>query len=128
MVIVVILWKVLPGDENERALFEYWAGLEPEDRSGLVGEFLSRPQTKEDVGFDCSAFGLDASDKYVPFFNVGIWDSVDPFREQVIERLVDPDAEKEAFEYELRERMILSPQQCRVGGAQLPDADHLPFG
>jgi hypothetical protein len=127
--IVVIFWKILPGDENERAFFEHWERtLELEDRSGLVGEFLSQPLTKAEVGFDCSALGLDASDDYVPFFNVGIWDSVEAFREHVIERLVNPGPGKEDFEYAPRARMILSPKRWRVGDAQLPNGDQLSSG
>ena len=43
VVFVIILWKVLPGEANRRALFDCWAKLELSDRSGLVGEYLSQP-------------------------------------------------------------------------------------
>lgn len=126
MIVVIILWKVLPGDENRRAFFEHWAqALELGDRSGLVGEYLSRPLSQNEVEFDCSLLGVSAGDEYVPYFNVGIWDSLDAFRQQIIERIVEQGPEKHDFEYEPRKRMILAPQLWRVAGAQPPTEDQL---
>lgn len=125
MIVAIILWKVLPGDENRRDFFDHWRALELDDKSRLVGEYLSRPLSQEEVGFESSLLGLDPGDDYVPFFNVGIWESLEAFREQVIERFVNEGPNLEPFEYAPRERMILSPQLWRAGSAQLPAHDQL---
>ena len=127
MIVVIILWKILPGDESRRAFLDHWAQtLELEDNSHLVGEYLSRALTEEDVSFDCSLLGVDPGDDYVPFFNVGVWDSVEAFEEQVIKPFVEQGPKTHDFEHAPRERMILSPERWRGGGAQLPAHDHLP--
>jgi hypothetical protein len=126
MIIVIILWKILPGDENRQAFFDYWArSLELGDTSHLVGEYLSSPLSVAEAGFDCSLLGLNPGDDYVPFFNVGIWASLEAFREQVIKPFVNSGVNQQDFEYAPRERMVLSPELWRRGGAQLPCRDQL---
>jgi hypothetical protein len=125
VIIVIIVWKIFPGDENERAFLDFWAQLEPGGRSRLAGEYLSRPLSAEEAGLKCSLVGLNPGDDYVPFFNVGIWESLEALREQVYAPFVDSGPDKHAFEYAQRERVILAPQRWRVGTAQLPTEDHL---
>lgn len=109
-----------------RAFLDFWAQtLELGDRLCLAGEYLSRPLSAEQAGLECSLLGLNPGDDYVPFFNVGIWESLDAFRDQVYEPFVNSGPDKQAFEYARRERVILSPQQWRVGTAQLPTDDQL---
>src|SRR5205809_96814 len=75
VIIAIILWKVLPGDENQRAFLDFWAQtLELSDRSRLAGEYLSHPLSTAEAGLECSLLGLSPGDDYVPFFNVGIWE------------------------------------------------------
>ena len=90
-----------------------------------MGEYLSRPLSQHEVDFDCSLLGVSPGDEYVPYFNVGIWDSLDAFRQQIIERFVEQGPEKLEFEYEPRKRMILAPLLWRAGDAQLPTDDEL---
>jgi hypothetical protein len=61
----------------------------------------------------------------VPFFNVGIWASHEAFKKEVIDRFVEGRPRQLPFEYAPRTRMILSPEQWRVGEAVLPGSDHL---
>jgi hypothetical protein len=73
-------------------------------------------------------FALAPSNDYVPYFNVGIWDGLEAFREEVIEPFVHDGLPQQEFEYAPRGRMILSPQLWRVGNAQLPSRDQLSSG
>jgi hypothetical protein len=68
------------------------------------------------------ALGLEPSDEYVPFVNVGIWASLDAFMEQVFGPFGDRQFE---FEFAPRERIVLSPVRRRIGGAELPPDDDL---
>lgn len=75
--------------------------------------------------FESSHFGFDPGDGYVPFFNVGIWESLEAFREAVIGPFVNEGPNQQHFEYAPRKRMILSPQLWRAGSAPLPAHDQL---
>ena len=129
MDIVVILWKIKAGADNRQAFFKHWAEtLAIDDRTGLVGEFLSRPQSADEAGPEFSVFGAHPSDEYELYLNVAIWDTLDAFRAQVIDKYVGGDPADKPFLFEPPRRMALSPEQRRVGDAQLPAGDHLgPF-
>ena len=58
------------------------------------------------------------------FFNVGIWDDVASFKRQIIDPFVGSTPTAKSFEYQFRERMILSPVSWRAGKYPLPDTDH----
>src|SRR3954454_16271424 len=99
--IVVILWKIKAGADNRQAFFKHWAEtLKIDDRTGLVGEFLSRPLSAEEAGPEFSIFGADASPEYEIYFNVGIWDTLDDFRTQVLDKYVGGDAAYKPFLFE----------------------------
>ena len=129
MDIVVILWKIKAGADNRQAFFKHWAEtLEIDDRTGLVGEFLSRPLSADEAGPEFSVLGAHPSDEYELYFNVAIWDTLDAFRAQVIDKYVSGDPADKPFLFEPPRRMALSREQWRVGDAQLPAGDHLwPF-
>jgi hypothetical protein len=90
----------------------------------LVGEFLSEPLSPGDTEFDLGIFGVPESAPYQSFFNIGIWDSVDSFEEQVVRPYVGSNLEPKDFEYEYRSRMVLSPLSWRQGESTLPSTDH----
>lgn len=123
LIIVVIHWMIKPDKASLAAFQEYWSKSEPSDRSHLVGEFLSEPLTAEVVGFPCLTF--DAAEEYVSFFNVGLWESLRAFREVIIDPMVGTNPITQDFEYKHRERMILGPQQLRIGRGRLPERDNL---
>jgi hypothetical protein len=127
--IVIILWKIKAGADNRQAFFKHWAEkLEIDDKAGLVGEFLSCPQSADEAGPEFSVFGAHASDEYELYFNVAIWETLDAFRAEVIEKYLGGDPADKPFLFEPPRRMALSPKQWRVGAAPLPAADHLlPF-
>ena len=129
MEIVVILWKIKPGADNRQAFFKHLAEtLTIDDKTGLFGEFLSRPRSADEAGPEFSIFGAHPSDEYALYFNVAIWDTLDAFRAQVLDKYVKSDSADEPFLFEPPSRMALSPEQRRVGDGQLPAGDHLwPF-
>ena len=120
MVIVIIHWKIKEGPEYRAAFLRYWKEtLRIEDRSHLVGEYLSRPLLPEETDFDATLLDVPESAPYQSFFNVGIWDSVESFKEQIIDPYVGSNPEPEDFEHEYRCRMILSPTAWRRGLASI---------
>ena len=128
MIIVLIHWKIRR-DEGARAEFlKYWhETLEIKNRSKLVGEYLSEPFTSErgtQAGIPCGLFNVPANASYDSFFNVGIWEDEKAFYSEIIEPFVGRQPKPLAFEFELRERMVLSPISWRAGGFDLPKSDH----
>jgi hypothetical protein len=125
MVIVIIHWKIHPNEESRQAFFKNWEEkLTIEERSHLVGEYLSEPMPSEQVGFPCVTFNTPSSPEYQSFFNVGIWEDVESFKRQIIDPYVGNTPRPAPFEYELRERMILGPLSWRAGKFTLPTEDH----
>jgi hypothetical protein len=125
MVIVIIHWKILLGDEPRRQFLQYWKEtLTVEERSHLVGEYLSAPLSAEEVQFPCAVFNIPSAPPYQSFFNVGIWEDVDSFKRQIIDPYVGMTPNPQPFEYQFRERMVLSPLSWRAGQYSLPAADH----
>ena len=114
MIIVLIDWHIEIGKED--TFKEYWRKDVPvQDRSMMVGEFLSRPQDK---AFNWVTWDLDTYDAS-RFINVGIWASAEAFHEQ-IGRYFNPSKGKLDFEVRIRKRALLSPACWRMGDWNLP--------
>ena len=125
MVIVIIHWKIHPHEEALRMFLDHWRDtLTIEERSHLVGEYLSRPLTAEEAQFPCVSMSAPPSANYKSYFNVGIWKDLESFRQQIILPYVTSKPKTASFEYEYRERMVLSPVSWRAGRHGPPDADH----
>ena len=116
MVIVLIQWKIKPG--QEAAFQEHWEqDLRPEDCTGLVGEFLCKPGSEEYITWSLP----DPNDPpCTVFVNVGIWASVDAFRKQIEPKFNDNKPPK-PFEAARRVRTVLYPLSRRMGTAPLPE-------
>ena len=126
MIIVIIHWKIKEGAEHRATFLQHWKEtLTIEERSHLVGEFLSEPVSPGEVDFDVTILGVSESAPYQSFFNVGLWASLDSFEEQVIKPYVGSTSEPKDFEYEYRSRMVLVPLAWRRGRQDLPYADHI---
>jgi hypothetical protein len=99
---------------------KYWREAVPvEDRSMMVGEFLSEPTGNEKFPWVTEDLrNRDAS----RFINVGLWASAEAFHMQIA-RYFDPAAGKRSFEFELRRRALLTPACWRMGDWQLPIHD-----
>src|ERR1041385_1218546 len=112
MVIVLVYWKILRGQEED--FKTYWRSAFPvKDRSGLVGEFLSEPTGHEAYPW-VTADLRSGNDDFTTFINVGLWRDAETFHEQ-IGRYFDPARGKLDFEYELRTRALLTPHCWRIG-------------
>ena len=116
MVIVLIQWKIKPG--QEAAFRQHWEqNLPIEDRTGLVGEFLCEPGSEEYITW-CFPDSGDAP--CTVFVNVGIWADPDAFHDQIAQYFND-DKEPQPFEAARRVRTVLHPLSCRMGAALLPE-------
>ena len=118
MQIVFVDWMIKKGQEKH--FKEYWKSALPiEDRSMMVGEFLSEPTgqgTYPWVTWDLR------DDEASRFINVGLWASAEAFHEQV-GRYFDPAGGVLSFELTLRRRALLTPSCWRMGDWQLPIHD-----
>lgn len=118
MRIVLVEWRIIPA--YERVFLEYWSQcqLVPE-RSGLIGEFLSRVESTNH--FPWINWKLDH--RYTTFVNVGLWSDATAFQSQIGWKLDDKEP-KLPFEYSRRRRIFLGPERWRLGGTALPISDH----
>jgi heme-degrading monooxygenase HmoA len=115
MVIVFVYWKIKKG--HEEAFKTKWrSGLPVNDRSGLVGEFLSQPTGHEK--YDWITWDLRGTEDYTPFINIGMWANAEAFHDQ-IGKYFKPEKEKDDFEFEIRTRALLKPDCWRMGDSKL---------
>ncbi len=118
MRIVLVEWRIVRGQEN--LFLDYWSRRETiDDRSGLIGEFLSRVEDRTAFPWMTCEF----SPNWTCFVNVGLWRDADAFQAQIGWRLNDR-LPKMSFEYERRRRTFLGPQRWRFGGTPIPVAEH----
>lgn len=116
--IVVVHWKIKPGREAE--FLDYWATRSVvEDRTGLVGEYLSSIEDRSLAPW-INWSTLDPA--YTHYFNVGLWRDVDSFQDQ-IGKFIDNSRPPLAFEGAKRERVFLVPERWRAGRSALPAND-----
>ncbi len=118
MRIVLVEWRIIKGQENH--FLDYWSRREViDDRSGLIGEFLSRVEDPATFSW----MTCELSPDWTCFVNVGLWRDADAFQAQIGWRL-DDNRPKMAFEYERRRRTFLGPQRWRFGGTEFPVSEH----
>lgn len=116
--IVLVEWRIKKGHENE--FLEYWSTRATiADRSGLIGEFLSRVEDRKQ--FPWMVWGLDK--RWTTFVNVGFWRNGADFQEQ-IGRFIDTSKPPLAFEAQRRRRVFVAPERWRIGATPLLAADH----
>ncbi len=116
--IVLVEWRIKKGREAE--FLKYWSTRATiQDRSGLVGEFLSRVEDQKQ--FPWMTWSLDR--RWTTFVNVGFWREGADF-EQQIGQYIDNKKPPLAFEAERRRRVFLAPERWRVGATPLYLTDH----
>src|SRR3712207_9116057 len=90
--IVVVEWRIKKGQENE--FLEYWSTRSTiPDRSGLVAEFLSRVESREQFPWMVWEF----NESWTTYVNVGIWREAADSPQQ-IGRFIDTPRPPLAFE------------------------------
>ena len=120
MRIIIVEWRIKKGCEEE--FLEYWSTRSTvPDRSGLIGEFLTRAENREQYPW----ITWDLDDRWTTFYNVGLWREGTDFQEQ-IGRFIGTSQPPMAFEAERRRRVFLAPERWRVGCTGLPVCD--PIG
>ena len=111
--IVLVEWRIKRGREQD--FLKYWSTRATiADRSGLIGEFLSR--VDDPRRFPWMVWGLDQ--RWTTFVNVGLWRSSSEFEKQ-IGQFIDLSRPPLEFEAEGRRRVMVVPERWRIG--------HLPF-
>ena len=117
--IVVVEWRIKRGREQE--FLDYWSTRATiADRSGLIGEFLSRVESREQ--FPWMVWEFDP--RWTTFINVGIWRSTADYHEQ-IGRFIDNSRPPLDFEASGRRRVFVAPERWRVGATPFVRADHV---
>jgi len=116
--IVLVEWRIKKGREEE--FLEYWSTRATiADRSGLIGEFLSRVEDRKQ--YPWMVWDLDR--RWTTFVNVGFWRDGADFQEQ-IGRFIDNSKPPQAFEAQKRRRVFIAPERWRIGEAPFLAADH----
>ncbi len=118
MQIVLVDWFIKKGQESDFKAF-WKCALPVEDRSMMIGEFLSEPTGHEK--FEWVAWDLRKADA-TRFINVGLWASAEAFHDQ-IGRYFNPAGGEKPFEFKLRRRALLTPACWRMGDWRLPIHD-----
>ena len=78
--IVVVEWKIKKGHEQE--FLDYWATKSTiPDRSGLIAEFMSGEESREQ--FPWINWAAAESGDFTTFYNIGIWRKADDFMGQI---------------------------------------------
>lgn len=121
MIAVLIHWRIKPTPEAEKAFLDFWTRVAKiEDKSGLVGEFLSQPLPASQFPFMVDDLSPPPGD--VPcrrFINIGLWKDWQSFYDQVGKNMRD-DKPMLEFEAARRTRTVLEPKQWRIGKFSLP--------
>jgi hypothetical protein len=116
--IILVEWRIKKGREAE--FLEYWSTRATiEDRTGLVGEFLSRVEDQNQ--FPWMVWNLDPA--WTTFVNVGFWRNGADFQQQ-IGRFIDNSRPPLAFEADKRRRVLVAPERWRIGATPLISSDH----
>lgn len=115
--IVVVEWRIKKGREQD--FLDYWSTKATvADRTGLVGEFLSRVEDRNQ--FPWMVWDLDSN--WTTFLNVGFWRTGSDFHEQ-IGRFIDNAKPPLDFEAQKRRRVLIAPERWRVGETPFPVSD-----
>ena len=116
--IVIVEWRIKTGREND--FLEHWSTRSTiPDRSGLIHEFLSRVESREQ--FPWRVWDLNAA--WSTYINVGFWRSAADFQQQ-LGWTIDDTKPMLAFEAQPRRRLCLAPERWRIGDTPLLMTDH----
>ena len=122
MVIVLIHWRIKPTEEAIKRFLDFWQTKATiKNKTGLIGEFLSKPLGVDKVPFKVDDLSPKADDApYVSFVNVGLWKDMEAFYQQVGQYFNDDNPLLD-FEQYRRTRTILNPESWRIGNYNTPE-------
>jgi heme-degrading monooxygenase HmoA len=116
--LVLVEWRIKKGREQE--FLDYWSTRATvEDRSGLIGEFLSKVEDQKQ--YPWMVWDLDPA--YTTYVNVGFWRDGDAFQQQ-IGRFIDNSKPPQDFEAQKRRRVLVAPERWRMGATPWTFTDH----
>lgn len=123
MIIVLIHWRIKPEQEHVDAFLDFWRTKAiVEDRTGLVGEFLSETLAPGDFPYITWHIDPDNLGDHKSFVNVGTWADENAFQKQIGNKFND-DKPMLSFEKYRRRRMVVRPKCWRMGDGRLPIHD-----
>jgi hypothetical protein len=126
MHLVLIHWKIRRTEQAVHDFLQYWSEvLTVPDRAGLIGEFLSQPLRPAETGLFQNGVALQDTPAYYSFINLGLWEDVRAFQEQIDRPYRQRGLAKLPFEYAKCQGILLQPCQWRLGTASLPARDQL---
>lgn len=121
MIIVLIHWCIKPTDEAVSQFLEWWKNeATMRNKTNVAGEFLSSPLPANRLPFRVNDLAPQPGDvAYRPFVNVGIWKDWESFYNELGHNFRDnlPPLE---FEAAARWRVVLEPEEWRIGEWHLP--------
>jgi hypothetical protein len=124
VIVILVHWQIKP--EREQDFLTYWrTSGTVRDRSGLVGEFLSRAVPQDEIRTPWITWSLppdEAAADAVHYVNVGVWAGEGPFLEQISHDFGD-DRPIQDFEMRRRRRLMLTPEAWRIGAVPLMQLD-----
>jgi hypothetical protein len=122
-VIVLIHWRIKPEPEHVEAFLAFWQTKSTvDDRTGLIGEFLSETLGAKDFPWITWHMDPDGLADHKSFVNVGMWTDEKAFHEQIGKNFND-DRPMLPFEKYRRLRIVLRPKCWRMGHGRLPAID-----
>ena len=100
MHLVLIHWKIRRTEQAVHDFLQYWSEvLTIPDHTGLIGEFLSQPLRPEETGLFQHGVALQDTPAYYSFINLGLWEDVRAFQEQIDRPYRQRGLAKLPFEY-----------------------------
>jgi hypothetical protein len=119
----LIHWRIKPEQKHIDDFLEFWRTKSiVENRTGLVGEFLSETLNQKEYPYITWHMDPDSLNDHKSFVNVGTWVDEKAFHEQIGKNFND-DKPMLPFEKYRRLRIVLRPKCWRMGHGKLPVDD-----
>lgn len=123
MFIAVIHWRVKPEQEALEAFRDHWNKRNRiNDRTGLIGEFLSEALPSKDYPYITWQLDAESLGNFKSYVTVGLWADAAAFLREVAQYFND-DAPMLSFEKYRRRRVVFTPVGQRIGKDTLPTTD-----
>jgi hypothetical protein len=123
VLIALIHWRIRPDEQNVSDFLDHWRTRNTiDDRSGLIGEFLSDQLPVKDHPYITWHLDAESLGNFRSYVTVGIWRD-EPAFEEAVARYFNDERPLLSFEKYRRRRVVFRPVEWRVGGEPLPTVD-----